>query len=360
MRQDLPSKLGRKGISADTTLTRGDIRRNGCYVVDTSSGAITLTLPSPAKGVDEWDVRFVNDGDTYNVTLSCTNGFLQDDDSLVVEPKQTLDICCHQDADLDYRWVPVSNFVAELGGLTEAVQDIAGAQWSTEDAVTYTDGTGKNAIDGDKLDVDFTPTYSTPAATPSEADDVDDLAAHLYGIDVVLGTLLDGDISDIDFTPTYYTPDATPAEASDVDDLAAHLYGIDVELGTLQGGNTEWAAWTVADGDTWGTAIPADITYVGRYCYTGPSTVKFVLYFSGSDGDGGTPTSFVLPVTPANNATLTPCVGFQKVNATWTNLEPYIVQNDATEGNRLLLFLNAQACTDSQAYAGMISGEYEV
>jgi hypothetical protein len=39
------------------------------------------------------------------------------------------------------------------------------------------------ALDGDHLDIDFTPSYYTPSATPAEADDVDDLAAHLYGID---------------------------------------------------------------------------------------------------------------------------------------------------------------------------------
>jgi hypothetical protein len=39
------------------------------------------------------------------------------------------------------------------------------------------------ALDGDHLDIDFTPTYYTPVATPAEADDADDLAAHLYGID---------------------------------------------------------------------------------------------------------------------------------------------------------------------------------
>ncbi len=39
------------------------------------------------------------------------------------------------------------------------------------------------ALDGDHLDIDFTPTYYTPASTPAEADDVNDLSAHLYGID---------------------------------------------------------------------------------------------------------------------------------------------------------------------------------
>lgn len=40
-------------------------------------------------------------------------------------------------------------------------------------------------IDGDKLDIDFTPTNYTPDASPAEADDADDLTAHLKGLDVV-------------------------------------------------------------------------------------------------------------------------------------------------------------------------------
>lgn len=44
-----------------------------------------------------------------------------------------------------------------------------------------------NTIDGDKLDIDFTPTNYTPTTTGvSEASDVDDLAAHLKGIDNAL------------------------------------------------------------------------------------------------------------------------------------------------------------------------------
>ena len=41
---------------------------------------------------------------------------------------------------------------------------------------------------------------------------------------------IDGDHLDIDFTPTNYTPDTTPSEAANVDDLAAHLAGIDNAL----------------------------------------------------------------------------------------------------------------------------------
>ena len=52
------------------------------------------------------------------------------------------------------------------------------------------------------------------------------------GVDV---KTLDGDHLDVDFTPANYTPDASPAEADDVDALAAHLKGIDTALASAGG-----------------------------------------------------------------------------------------------------------------------------
>lgn len=48
---------------------------------------------------------------------------------------------------------------------------------------------GADEIDGDHLDIDFTPSNYTPSTTPAEAADVDDLAAHLSGIDTALGSV---------------------------------------------------------------------------------------------------------------------------------------------------------------------------
>jgi hypothetical protein len=42
---------------------------------------------------------------------------------------------------------------------------------------------------------------------------------------------MDGDVLDIDFTPSNYTPDVTPPEVTNVDELSAHLAGIDNKLG---------------------------------------------------------------------------------------------------------------------------------
>lgn len=49
---------------------------------------------------------------------------------------------------------------------------------------------GSDQVDGDHLDIDFTPTNYTPATTPAEAANVDDLTAHLYGIDQGIGKVL--------------------------------------------------------------------------------------------------------------------------------------------------------------------------
>jgi hypothetical protein len=46
---------------------------------------------------------------------------------------------------------------------------------------------GSDEIDGDKLDIDWNPTYSTPA-TSSVADSLDNLSSHLKGIDTALSS----------------------------------------------------------------------------------------------------------------------------------------------------------------------------
>jgi len=83
-----------------------------------------------------------------------------------------------------------------------------------------------------------------------------------YGQDFTDGSYLDGDKVDIDFTPGNYTPSASPAEADDEDDLTAHLYGIDQAIADarklLQGAphyvsrGTAEAELTM-EGDSWVT-----------------------------------------------------------------------------------------------------------
>jgi len=122
-------------------------------------------------------------------------------------------------------------------------------------ASSHITGAG-DEIDGDKLDIDWNPTYYTPGTSPGEADNADNLTAHLYGIDQEINTIntavtgkastnhdasheragsdeIDGDHLEISWDPTNYTPATTPSEAAHIDDLTAHLYGIDQALSAL-------------------------------------------------------------------------------------------------------------------------------
>lgn len=130
-----------------------------------------------------------------------------------------------------------TNDIVDSPGQQTAKQAILWNEENHDDLITdYNAHTHDNTyalLDGDVLDIDFTPTNYTPDATPAEASDVDDLAAHLYGIDAALALLADGDKLDIDWNPTNYTPDSTIAEADDADDLSAHLKGIDTAIGNF-------------------------------------------------------------------------------------------------------------------------------
>lgn len=99
-------------------------------------------------------------------------------------------------------------------------------------------------------------------------------SSHIDGTDNI-----DGDKIDVDFSPSNYTPDASPAEADDVDDLAAHLKGIDTEVGhkrtmvqhlceaegtdgTFEGTHpVRYSETSLGDGKySWGFVVPSDFT----------------------------------------------------------------------------------------------------
>lgn len=66
-----------------------------------------------------------------------------------------------------------------VAGLSGELADDQPPKTHAADHIT----SGSDEVDGDKLDIDFNPSNYTPATTPGEADSVDNLTAHLYGID---------------------------------------------------------------------------------------------------------------------------------------------------------------------------------
>ena len=101
---------------------------------------------------------------------------------------------------------------------------------------------GADEIDGDQLDIDFTPDHYIPnAAGVPEAGDTDHLTAHLKGLDSLAGShssrhitsgddQIDGDKLDIDWDPTTYVPALVGGVTDDLDNLTSHLKGIDDAL----------------------------------------------------------------------------------------------------------------------------------
>jgi len=103
---------------------------------------------------------------------------------------------------------------------------------------------------------------------------------------------IDGDVLDITFTPSNYTPDASPAEASDVDDLAAHLKGIDSQFAAVAGPNMVFLATTDASSDATLDFTAFDGTSYDAYVFVlqniVPSTSGSNLLFRTSTDGGST------------------------------------------------------------------------
>lgn len=106
----------------------------------------------------------------------------------------------------------------------------SGLKWAAAPTAAHgsTHVTGAaDEIDGDKLDIDWNPTNYTPTTSPTEADSVDNLTAHLAGIDTALAdealtfldlgapTELTISAGAVTITKSYHTVDTEADAASD-------------------------------------------------------------------------------------------------------------------------------------------------
>jgi hypothetical protein len=205
---------------------------------------------------------------------------------------------------------------ATVSGQVTNIQNSLDGYATTSHASTHITG-GSDEIDGDQLDIDFTPTNYTPDISPAEVTNLDHLSAHLQGINNALGNIedsigisnqdidfilealdgyalqvdlealqavttiiqnsldgyatvshapthilggsdeIDGDQLDIDFSPSNYTPDTSPSEVSNADHLSAHLKGIDNALMSM---STEYGEDYQYESSE-GTSITTTTTY---------------------------------------------------------------------------------------------------
>jgi hypothetical protein len=365
-----PSTVRTKSVAAATTLTESDVRKYGHIVVDTSGGAITLTLPSPARSILGYELYISNDDDgAYNVTVSCTNGFLQDDDSFTVIPGQTAHVQVGRDASEAFRWLFFKTS-------SEAIFDVVASFFTgnTETGVTVTPQDGDNTIDvvvnaewvqdlvGAMVDTNGTGTQTGITVThQDETDDVDFVLDSEWLQDLV-GAMVDSggtathtgitatyqdDTGDIDIAVTYGTTADTACE------------GDDSRLPTA------WDDYTPTI--TWDTE-PGSVTTVARYRQSGADTVEVKIYFTSADGDGRTPASITLPTITdkqvADIDALISCSATEYIDtvgaggaspiAVWLDME------DGTPANRIIVLDGASAWTDTKDCWVSVSLSYEI
>lgn len=176
----ISEKTGATGVTVDGVLLKDS--QVTTDVINEKTGAAGVTVDSVklkdggfvcADG-STGEVDTINEA-TVNAGVT-TDGVLHKDGGVVLADGATLE------ADI------VNEATAAAGvtidGCLLKDGNVDGVDVSDHDA--RHERAGADEIDGDHLDIDYTPTNYTPATTPAEAANVDDLAAHLYGIDVAI------------------------------------------------------------------------------------------------------------------------------------------------------------------------------
>lgn len=104
--RDSPAVPVTKVLVTTNTISLYDIFNYGHFVADTTSAAVALTLASPALACEGWELMVTNDGAASNdITITCTNGFMNDMDIVTVGDKDTVHLICCRDAGGDFRWL---------------------------------------------------------------------------------------------------------------------------------------------------------------------------------------------------------------------------------------------------------------
>lgn len=262
------------GLAVLHTLSDGDVFRIEVDILAFERGqSVTVAARYYINGTQVESAESEITGDTLNSIPWCNGayGFMQENSRHIYD-------------NWNYQEDALNEYFAgdglDLTTATFSVRSDTTTGGDTAQVSVTSNGVGLDVsnLNGDHLPVDYTPSNYTPSTSPAEAADVDDLAAHLAGIDTAIGVAsggttysagnglnlttttfsvvadsttggdvaavtvssngvgidvsdLDGDHLDIDYTPSNYTPTTSPSEAADVDDLAAHLAGIDNAFG---------------------------------------------------------------------------------------------------------------------------------
>lgn len=138
--------------------------------------------------------------------------------------------------------VPETGWLSRILGI--GVWDASGNFVRRVDEVEFVSGAIVYNAATNRIEIDFSGGFVTnPLTTALDAGgnnitnvgtvDGVDVSSHAPRHTTGSADELDGDQLNVDWNPSNYVPSTTPTEASSVDDLAAHLYGIDQAIGAV-------------------------------------------------------------------------------------------------------------------------------
>lgn len=177
---DVVLRDGTAGLSADWDAGSHQIRAE-TFQSDVTTGTAPFTVASQTV-VTNLNASLL-EGNA--ASAFATAGHDHDADYQPLDTQLT-DISGLSDADGVFIVGSATGFVAESGATARTSLGLGDlAVRAVGDLLTG----GAAELDGDKVDIDWTPSNYTPTTSPSEADSLDNLTAHLAGIDTAIGAV---------------------------------------------------------------------------------------------------------------------------------------------------------------------------
>jgi hypothetical protein len=239
---------------------------------------------------------------------------------------------------------------------------------------------GTDEIDGDLLDVDYSPSNYTSTSGSNGTTSTQELTSHLKGIDTKLGGTftatahasshvhgagdeVDGDLLDVDYSPTNYTSTSGANGTSSTQELTSHLTGIDAALLAAKTTTYAWRGPSLAStsGATfyvqpWNASTASTATLVNAQLAWGrtgtftnlrfkvintslnAATASVTLNINGSDTNltvtvAGNSSTLVSDTNQAHNASVSvgDLITFKQVNNASTSINNFTVMIDFVE-----------------------------
>lgn len=303
----------------NSTLSQYRIRRGGTTynIIDTQS--LQDAIDQAIQGLS-WQEPVINEqttppgaptaGDRYLVTATATGAWVGQEDNIAEWNGSSWDFFTPSEG-----WVVRNNtsdvfrlYDGTAWGAFEVNLDHGSLSGLLDDDHTqYLLVSGARAMSGD-LDM------GTNNITNVNLVDGVDVSAHASRHVAGGADEIDGDILDIDYTPTNYTQDTTPPEVTTTNELTAHLAGIDNALAGVASDDSK--AGTVLNASFAGNPKQATVTFNTAFATANYAIEATVLATSNKSYvvtiDSKATTGFTIKIGANNIANLTAVDWFAK------------------------------------------------